>query len=113
MIIQIITNIVLSYLLGSISGSMVLGKLRGVDIRTMGSGNAGGTNAFRTIGPLFALGVVIIDILKGVVSISLISGFNFYSEGSMVSSPDLAIDFFLIRYDLVFFLLADTKKRAC
>ena len=80
MITQIIINIVLSYLLGSISGSMVLGKLRGVDIRTMGSGNAGGTNAFRTIGPLFALGVVIIDILKGVVSVSLISGFNFYSN---------------------------------
>ena len=80
MIIQIIINIILSYLLGSISGSMVLGKLRGVDIRTMGSGNAGGTNAFRTIGPLFALGVVIIDILKGVVSVSLISGFNFHSN---------------------------------
>ena len=63
MIIQIIINIVLSYLIGSISGSMVLGKIRGIDIRTMGSGNAGGTNAFRTVGLLFALGVVIIDIL--------------------------------------------------
>ena len=80
MILQIIINSILSYLLGSISGSMVLGKVRGVDIRTMGSGNAGGTNAFRTIGPLFALGVVMIDILKGVVSVSLISNFNFYSN---------------------------------
>ena len=80
MIFQIIINSILSYLLGSISGSMVLGKVRGVDIRTMGSGNAGGTNAFRTIGPLFALGVVMIDILKGVVSVSLISSFNFYSN---------------------------------
>ena len=63
--IQAIINIILSYLIGSISGSMVLGKLKGVDIRKMGSGNAGGTNAFRTIGPIFALGVIIIDILKG------------------------------------------------
>ena len=59
---QFIINIILSYLIGSISGSMVLGKIRGVDIRTMGSGNAGGTNAFRTVGSLFALGVVLIDI---------------------------------------------------
>jgi acyl phosphate:glycerol-3-phosphate acyltransferase len=41
-------NIVLSYLLGSFSGSLMLGALRKVDIRLSGSGNAGGTNAFRT-----------------------------------------------------------------
>lgn len=58
----------IAYLLGSISGSLVLGRLRGVDIRTMGSGNAGGTNAFRTVGWLFALGVVLIDLGKGVVA---------------------------------------------
>lgn len=54
-----------AYLLGSLSGSLLLGRLRGVDIRTMGSGNAGGTNAFRTQGALFASGVVVIDIGKG------------------------------------------------
>ena len=38
----------LAYLLGSIIGSLLVGMLRGgVDIRTMGSGNAGGTNALR------------------------------------------------------------------
>ena len=40
----------LSYLIGSTSGSIFLGKLKGVDIRNLGSGNAGGTNAFRTQG---------------------------------------------------------------
>ncbi len=54
-----------AYLLGSISGSMIIGKFKKVDIRTMGSGNAGGTNAFRTQGSLFALGVIVIDISKG------------------------------------------------
>jgi glycerol-3-phosphate acyltransferase PlsY len=59
----------LSYFVGSIMGSMAIGKLRGgVDIRTMGSGNAGGTNALRTQGWLFALGVVVIDIGKGAVA---------------------------------------------
>lgn len=68
-------NIVLSsglilaaYLLGSLSGSLLLGRLRGVDIRNQGSGNAGGTNAFRTQGAKFALGVVIIDIGKGALA---------------------------------------------
>ena len=60
-----IVRIILSYLIGSISGSMVIGKFKKVDIREMGSGNAGGTNAFRTQGALFALGVIIIDIFKG------------------------------------------------
>ena len=60
-----------AYLLGSISGSLWLGKLRGVDIRTQGSGNAGGTNAFRTQGVAFALGTVLIDIGKGVAAVAL------------------------------------------
>ena len=44
-----------AYLIGSVSGSLCLGKLRGVDIRNLGSGNAGGTNALRTQGVAFAL----------------------------------------------------------
>lgn len=60
-----------AYLLGSISGSLWLGKLRGVDIRTQGSGNAGGTNALRTQGWAFALGTVLIDIGKGAAAVAL------------------------------------------
>ena len=60
--------IVVAYLLGSVSGSLCLGKLRGVDIRTLGSGNAGGTNALRTQGLVFALGVVLIDVGKGLLA---------------------------------------------
>lgn len=55
-----------AYLLGSVSGALLVGRLRGgVDIRTLGSGNLGGTNALRTQGPGFALGVFAIDIAKG------------------------------------------------
>lgn len=57
-----------AYLIGSVSGSLMLGRLRGVDIRTQGSGNAGGTNAFRTQGAKFALGVVLVDIGKGALA---------------------------------------------
>ncbi len=58
-------KVLISYLLGSINGSLVLGRLRGIDIRTQGSGNAGGTNALRTQGWPFALGVMLIDVGKG------------------------------------------------
>ncbi|HMT39268.1 MAG TPA: glycerol-3-phosphate 1-O-acyltransferase PlsY [Thermomonas sp.] len=57
-----------AYLLGSVSGSLLLGRLRGVDIRRHGSGNAGGTNALRTLGWRFALGVVAIDLGKGALA---------------------------------------------
>ena len=57
-----------SYLIGSLSGSLLLGRLRGVDIRRAGSGNAGGTNAFRTQGAWFALGTVLFDIGKGALA---------------------------------------------
>ena len=60
--------LVAAYLLGSLSGSLLLGRLRGVDIRTQGSGNAGGTNALRTQGWRFALGVVLIDVGKGALA---------------------------------------------
>lgn len=71
-----IALILTAYLLGSLSGSLLLGKLRGVDIRTQGSGNAGGTNAFRTQGAKFALGVVAIDIGKGAFAAWLGSHFS-------------------------------------
>ena len=82
---QEIINILLSYLIGSISGSMVLGYIKGIDIRKMGSGNAGGTNAFRTVGPVFALGVILIDIFKGVVAVLFISKLSFISNLSFFS----------------------------
>jgi glycerol-3-phosphate acyltransferase PlsY len=60
------------YLLGSISGALALGQLRGIDIRNMGSGNAGGTNALRSVGWSFALGVVLIDVGKGAAAAGLL-----------------------------------------
>lgn len=63
----------LSYFLGSVMGANVVGALRGgVDIRAMGSGNAGATNALRTQGWAFALGVVIIDIGKGAIAAGIV-----------------------------------------
>lgn len=66
-------RLLLAYLLGSLLGSLIVGKLwGGVDIRTQGSGNAGGTNALRTQGRLFAVCVMIIDLGKGVLAAALV-----------------------------------------
>jgi len=73
---ELIVKLILSYFLGSISGAMIMGKLKGADIRKMGSGNAGGTNAFRTMGAFFALGVLFIDVLKGFISVKFISSLH-------------------------------------
>jgi glycerol-3-phosphate acyltransferase PlsY len=67
----------LAYLVGSLIGSLIVGRLRGgVDIRTMGSGNAGGTNALRTQGLGFAVWVMLIDIGKGWVATALLPGLD-------------------------------------
>ena len=72
--ISLIAIIVLSYLIGSIPTSIILSKLiRGIDIRDYGSGNAGGTNAFRVLGWKIGVTVMIIDVLKGVVATLFIS----------------------------------------
>ena len=69
------SKFLISYLIGSLMGSLIVGKLRGgIDIREMGSGNAGGTNALRTQGFAFALGVIAIDVGKGVMGAAVIPG---------------------------------------
>jgi len=70
----LIAKLFVSYLLGSIMGGLVVGRLRGgVDIRELGSGNAGGTNALRTQGKGFAAWVMFIDVGKALVAVLLVA----------------------------------------
>ncbi|MGA9026800.1 MAG: glycerol-3-phosphate 1-O-acyltransferase PlsY [Steroidobacteraceae bacterium] len=66
---ELAVKTLLAYLLGSLLGSLLLGRLRGVDIRALGSGNAGATNAARTLGRTFGLAVLIVDIGKGMLAV--------------------------------------------
>jgi glycerol-3-phosphate acyltransferase PlsY len=67
---QVIAFAVCSYLLGSVSFSLVLGRLsRGIDIRDYGSGNAGSTNTLRTLGLKAAIAVFVLDLLKGLIPV--------------------------------------------
>lgn len=84
----------ISYFIGSLMGALLVGRLRGgVDIRTLGSGNPGGTNALRTQGSLFALGVIVIDIGKGIVAAGVVPGLDvpFVPEDPAISRDWLAI----------------------
>ncbi|MFO1497189.1 MAG: glycerol-3-phosphate 1-O-acyltransferase PlsY [Verrucomicrobiota bacterium] len=57
--------VLLSYLLGSIPTGYLAGRLQGVDIRAVGSGNIGATNVFRALGKTAGFTVLAIDALKG------------------------------------------------
>jgi acyl phosphate:glycerol-3-phosphate acyltransferase len=64
----------LSYLLGSILGSLLIARLTGgIDIRTLGSGNAGATNALRTQGRKVGLAVLLIDLSKGWIATAVMA----------------------------------------
>ncbi len=65
--------IILGYLLGSIPSSHIAGKLHGVDLTKVGSGNLGFTNAFRELGPKAGIPVLIADIAKGAAAVLLAS----------------------------------------
>ena len=58
-------SVLLGYLLGSIPTGFLVGKARGVDIRSSGSGNIGATNAFRVLGKTAGTLVLLADALKG------------------------------------------------
>lgn len=75
---MIIVLIIIScYLLGSIPFGYIMGKLfKKVDIRELGSGNIGASNAFRILGPSLASLILIGDIGKGILSIYLVRYFN-------------------------------------
>lgn len=66
---MLIVDMILAYLLGSIPFGVLVGNLKGRDIRKCGSGNIGATNALRVLGLSSALAVLIGDVAKGVVSV--------------------------------------------
>ncbi len=60
-----------AYLLGSVPFAFIAGRLHGVDLRTIGSGNLGATNVFRTLGRTVGITVMVLDIAKGAAAVLL------------------------------------------
>jgi glycerol-3-phosphate acyltransferase PlsY len=61
----IILLIFVAYVIGSVPSGYLLGKLRGVDVRTIGSGNVGATNVARAVGKSQGIITLIADAAKG------------------------------------------------
>lgn len=76
-----------SYLLGSIPFGYLVGLSRGVDIRTVGSGNIGATNVYRTLGRKFGIATFVLDVFKGVAGASVIPQIAWYAGGQPGVAP--------------------------
>ncbi len=63
------TSPVLAYLLGSIPFAFLIGRMKGVDLRNVGSGNPGAGNLTRVVGKGYGLVAAVLDGLKGLVPI--------------------------------------------
>jgi acyl phosphate:glycerol-3-phosphate acyltransferase len=66
--LKILAALAIGYLLGSLNTSVIVGKIFGKDIRSVGSKNAGLTNTLRVLGKSAAAVVLAGDVLKGVVA---------------------------------------------
>ncbi|MGE5410400.1 MAG: glycerol-3-phosphate 1-O-acyltransferase PlsY [Clostridiales bacterium] len=70
--------LLLSYLVGSIPTSIIVGKLvKGIDIRNYGSGNAGGTNVYRVLGWKYGILVILLDALKGALAVIFVARLHY------------------------------------
>ncbi|HIE11578.1 MAG TPA: glycerol-3-phosphate 1-O-acyltransferase PlsY [Kiritimatiellae bacterium] len=72
MTVRLTAALLISYTLGSIPFAFLVGKLKGVDIRKVGSGNVGATNLVRVAGPLPGLAAFTGDFFKGFLAAFLL-----------------------------------------
>jgi acyl phosphate:glycerol-3-phosphate acyltransferase len=72
-VLAFILTILTAYLLGSIPTGFLVGKSKGIDIRKVGSGNIGATNAFRILGKPAGILVLLADALKGWVAVAVVA----------------------------------------
>ena len=68
--------ILIGYLIGSCPFGYWAGLLKGIDLRKEGSGNTGGTNAVRVLGPRIGIPVIVLDVLKGTAAVLIASSFG-------------------------------------
>ena len=84
-----ILTVLIAYLLGSIPTGFLVARARGIDIRTVGSGNIGATNVFRILGKPAGILVLLADAAKGWLAVfivaRLISGWSYPDAGQPAS----------------------------
>lgn len=76
--------IVIAYFIGSIPTALMISKkFFGIDIRDYGSGNMGATNTFRVLGSKYGTIVMVFDMLKGVVAVTLYNFLPYYFHNEL------------------------------
>ena len=86
---DLLPSILIGYLVGSLPiGYLITHGARGIDLRTVGSGNVGAANVYRTSGLLMAVGVMLVDAGKG-AGAALLGGGSATSLGAS-GAPDVA-----------------------
>lgn len=76
---------IVAYLIGSIPTGFLMAKAKGVDIRSVGSGNIGATNVFRILGKGPGIVVLLVDALKGFLPARFLPGL--FLHGATVNDP--------------------------
>src|SRR6266567_6490851 len=76
-IVSYVTVVIAAYMLGSIPTGYLVARAKGVDIRTVGSGNIGATNVFRILGKPAGIFVLVMDALKGWAACAYLSLFAY------------------------------------
>ena len=66
---KIVIAFIIAYILGDINPAIIFGKIKGIDIRREGSGNAGMTNTIRVMGLGYGIAVFVIDVLKAFIAV--------------------------------------------
>ena len=73
MALPVVACLGLGYLCGSLPWGLWLGRwFRGVDVRTLGSGNLGATNVYRSLGPPLGIATLLLDAGKGALPVALL-----------------------------------------
>jgi glycerol-3-phosphate acyltransferase PlsY len=85
-VIHPIAGLVIAYLAGSIPAAYIAGRLHGVDLRTVGSGNLGATNVVRTLGWKVGVPVYLFDTLTGFLPVALLPGVTGQPAGGLWAS---------------------------
>ncbi len=91
MIISYIVGIIISYLIGGIPFGYLIAVIKGIDIRTEGSGNIGATNVGRVLGKKYGLIIFILDMLKGFIVVFFIPAFVSSAVNILTTTDNLLV----------------------
>jgi acyl phosphate:glycerol-3-phosphate acyltransferase len=95
-VLSYIITAVMAYFLGSIPTGYLVAKGRGIDIRTVGSGNIGATNVFRILGKPAGIVVLLVDALKGFLGCTFVATLAYRFVTPEVSNASATLDYLKI-----------------